>query len=58
MASSVPYVKAQEPHHLEKYMPEILKAYMESRLSSVEVIIRFDFVHCSVLTIYLVSCIL
>ncbi|XP_078494351.1 exportin-7-A isoform X2 [Ciona intestinalis] len=40
LAASVPYVKAQEPHHLENYMPEVLKAYVESRLESVEVIIR------------------
>ena len=40
MASSVPYVKAQEPHHLETYMPEVLKAYVESRLNSTEVILK------------------
>uniref|UniRef100_H2ZGH7 Uncharacterized protein n=1 Tax=Ciona savignyi TaxID=51511 RepID=H2ZGH7_CIOSA len=40
LAASVPYVKAQEPHNLESYMPEVLKAYVESRLESVEIILR------------------
>nr|CAB3267798.1 exportin-7-A-like [Phallusia mammillata] len=40
MAASVPYIKAPEPHRLENFMPEVLKAYVESRLESVEVILR------------------
>ena len=33
MASSVPYIKAQEPHGLENYMPEVMKAFIEARIS-------------------------
>lgn len=40
MAASVPYVKAQEPHLLETYTPEITKAFIESRLDSVAVVLR------------------
>nr|XP_039251152.1 exportin-7-like [Styela clava] len=42
MAASVPYVKAQEPHSLDTYTPEITKAFIDSRLESVAVILRDD----------------
>jgi exportin-7 len=34
MVASVPYVKATEPHMLETYTPEVMKAYVMSRLES------------------------
>lgn len=40
MVASVPYVKAQEPHLLEIYTPEVTKAYITSRLESVAVVVR------------------
>lgn len=40
MASSVPYVKAQEPHMLDKFVPDITKAYIESRLESAVIVLR------------------
>ena len=40
MVASVPYVKANEPHMLETYAPEVTKAYVTSRLDSVAVIVR------------------
>jgi len=40
LAGSVPYVKSQEPHQLETYMPEVLKAFMESRMESVQIALR------------------
>jgi len=40
LASSVPYVKAQEPHYLENYMPEVFKAFLESSLQSVDISFR------------------
>lgn len=40
MASSVPYVKAQEPHLLDNFAPEITKAYLESRLEYAAIILR------------------
>ncbi|XP_030756336.1 exportin-7 [Sitophilus oryzae] len=35
MVASVPYVKATEPHLLERYTPEVTSAYITSRLESV-----------------------
>lgn len=40
MVTSVPYVKAPEPHYLNTYTPEVVKAYITSRLDSVTPIIR------------------
>ncbi|KAK6635129.1 Exportin 7 [Polyplax serrata] len=40
MVASVPYVKAQEPHLLNIYTPEVTKAYVTSRLESVAVVLR------------------
>lgn len=40
MVSSVPYVKATEPHLLETYTPEVTNAYITSRLESVAVVVR------------------
>lgn len=40
MVSSVPYVKATEPHLLETYTPEVTSAYITSRLESVAVVVR------------------
>ncbi|XP_065926342.1 exportin-7 isoform X6 [Magallana gigas] len=40
MVASMPYVKANEPHLLETYTPEIFKAYTMSRLESVTVVIK------------------
>ncbi|XP_033102804.1 exportin-7-like isoform X2 [Anneissia japonica] len=40
MVASVPYVKAAEPHSLERYTPEITKAYITSRLESVTIVLR------------------
>lgn len=40
MVASVPYVKATEPHLLETYTPEVLKAYTMSRLESVTVVLK------------------
>lgn len=43
MVASVPYIKAQEPHLLDIYTPEVAKAYITSRLESVAVVIRLVF---------------
>ncbi|XP_011206263.1 ran-binding protein 16 isoform X1 [Bactrocera neohumeralis] len=40
MVASVPYVKSPEPHLLGTYTPEVTKAYIESRLDAVPVIVR------------------
>lgn len=40
MVTSVPYVKAQEPHYLNTYTPEVVKAYITSRLDAVTAIVR------------------
>lgn len=40
MVASVPYVKSAEPHLLGTYTPEVTKAYVESRLEAVPVIVR------------------
>ncbi|XP_070507748.1 exportin-7 isoform X2 [Chironomus tepperi] len=40
MVTSVPYVKAQEPHYLNTYTPEVVKAYITSRLDEVTAIVR------------------
>lgn len=40
MVASVPFVKATEPHLLETFTPEVIKAYITSRLESVNVIVR------------------
>lgn len=40
MVASVPYVKATEPHMLETYTPEVMKAYVMSRLESVTVVVK------------------
>lgn len=39
MVTSVPYMKAPEPHYLNTYTPEIVKSYITSRLNSVRSII-------------------
>lgn len=39
MVTSVPYMKAPEPHYLNTYTPEIVKSYITSRLNSVNAII-------------------
>lgn len=44
MVASVPYVKATEPHMLETYTPEVTRAYITSRIDSVGVCIRFEFI--------------
>ncbi|XP_021371890.1 exportin-7-like [Mizuhopecten yessoensis] len=40
MVASVPYVKATEPHLLETFTPEVLKAYTMSRLESVTIVLK------------------
>lgn len=40
MVTSVPYVKAPEPHYLNTYTPEVVQAYVTSRLESVNAIVR------------------
>ncbi|CAB4007068.1 exportin-7 [Paramuricea clavata] len=40
MVCSTPYIKSTEPHLLETYTPEITKAYITSRIDSVQVVIR------------------
>ncbi|XP_071044353.1 exportin-7 isoform X2 [Parasteatoda tepidariorum] len=40
MVASVPYVKASEPHLLERYTPEVTQAFITSRLESVSVVLR------------------
>ncbi|PFX28448.1 Exportin-7 [Stylophora pistillata] len=40
MVASMPYVKNTEPHLLETYAPEVTKAYVTSRMASVEVVLR------------------
>ena len=38
MVASVPYIKAQEPHLLENFTPEITKIYIQSRLELVKAV--------------------
>jgi exportin-7 len=40
MVASVPYIKAQEPHLLEKYTPEITSVYINSRLELVNGVVN------------------
>lgn len=40
MVASVPYIKAQEPHLLEVYTPEITNVYITSRLELVNAVVR------------------
>ncbi|XP_070139105.1 ran-binding protein 16 isoform X2 [Drosophila bipectinata] len=40
MVASVPYVKSPDPHLLGTYTPEVVKAYIESRLDAVPLIVR------------------
>ncbi|XP_069755026.1 ran-binding protein 17-like isoform X2 [Narcine bancroftii] len=40
MVASVPFVKSTEPHLMETYAPEVVKAYVTSRLEAVSIIIR------------------
>lgn len=40
MVSSMPYVKANDPHLLNTYTPEVANAYITSRLESVAVVVR------------------
>ncbi|XP_076033625.1 ran-binding protein 16 isoform X1 [Oratosquilla oratoria] len=40
MVGSVPYMKAAEPHLLETYTPEVVRAYVSSRLESAGVVLR------------------
>lgn len=40
LVGSVPYIRSNEPHLLDTYVPEITKAYVTSRLESVETILR------------------
>ena len=39
MVASVPYIKAQEPHLLEIYTPEITKVYITTRLELAKAVI-------------------
>ncbi|XP_036851120.1 ran-binding protein 17 isoform X1 [Manis javanica] len=40
MVASVPFVKSTEPHLLDTYAPEIMKAFITSRLESVAIVVR------------------
>lgn len=40
MVTSMPYVKAGDPHLLNTYTPEVANAYITSRLESVAVVVR------------------
>ncbi|XP_017065220.2 ran-binding protein 16 isoform X2 [Drosophila eugracilis] len=40
MVASVPYVKSPDPHLLGTYTPEVIKAYIDSRLDAVPLIVR------------------
>lgn len=40
LVASVPYIKAQEPHLLEIYTPEITNVYITSRLELVTAVVR------------------
>lgn len=40
MVASVPYVKSPDPHLLGTYTPEVVKAYIESRIDAVPLIVR------------------
>lgn len=40
MVASVPYIKAQEPHLLETYTPEITSVFITSRLELVNAVVR------------------
>ncbi|KAB7495287.1 Exportin-7 [Armadillidium nasatum] len=40
MVVSIPHMKASEPHLLETYTPEVVRAYVSSRLESVGVVLR------------------
>ncbi|KAK3095971.1 hypothetical protein FSP39_021507, partial [Pinctada imbricata] len=40
MVASVPYVKASEPHLLDTFTPEVMKAYTMSRLESVAIVVK------------------
>ncbi|XP_055588183.1 exportin-7 isoform X1 [Uranotaenia lowii] len=40
LIASLPYVKSTEPHFLDTYTPEVIKAFVTSKLESVPVILR------------------
>eukprot|EP00051_Salpingoeca_urceolata_P032840 m.17679 g.17679 ORF g.17679 m.17679 type:complete len:1077 (+) comp5522_c0_seq1:322-3552(+) len=40
MVASIPYMKADRPHNLEMYAPQVTEAYINCRLQSVEMVIR------------------
>jgi exportin-7 len=40
MVASVPYIKAQEPHYLDIYTPEITSVFITSRLELVNAVVR------------------
>lgn len=40
MVSSQPYVKASEPHLLNRYAPVVTKAYIQSRLEMISTVIE------------------
>eukprot|EP00053_Salpingoeca_punica_P016645 m.158193 g.158193 ORF g.158193 m.158193 type:complete len:1075 (+) comp17011_c0_seq2:97-3321(+) len=40
MVSSVPYLKTEKPHNLETIVPRVVEAYVQSRLDSVEPVVR------------------
>jgi exportin-7 len=40
MVASVPYIKAQEPHLLDIYTPEITNVFITSRLELVSAVVR------------------
>uniref|UniRef100_A0A1I8FZR5 Importin N-terminal domain-containing protein n=1 Tax=Macrostomum lignano TaxID=282301 RepID=A0A1I8FZR5_9PLAT len=40
MVASIPYLKVTEPHYLEAYVPEIVTAYVTSRVDSVSLVFR------------------
>lgn len=40
MVASLPYVKSVEPHYLDRYTPEVTKAFITSKLESVPIVLR------------------
>lgn len=40
LIQSIPYVKSEKPHGLEQYTPQIIEAYLESRLRCVDSVLR------------------
>ena len=40
MITSMPYVVSDQPHYIDKYCPQITEAYIQSRINSVEMVVR------------------